>query len=89
MPNGIWQSRLVSDYAFLSPFPPSRKPSTELCSLKSGTLAARVSIVEEFYLQINTYIIMTMIASSVTKFPQTKVKKFTAIPVQIYIFIGS
>lgn len=88
MPNGIWQSRLVSDYVFLSLLPPSRKPFTELCSLKSGTLAAHVSI-EEFYLQINTYIIMTMIASSVTKFPQTKVKKFTAIPVQIYIFIGS
>lgn len=88
MPNGIWQSRLVSDYVFLSLLPPSRKPFTELCSLKSGTLAAHVSI-EEFYLQINTYIIMTMIASSVTKFPQTKLKKFTAIPVQIYIFIGS
>jgi len=27
MTNGIWQSGLISDYAFLSPLPPSRKLS--------------------------------------------------------------
>jgi len=36
------------------------------CSLKSGTLAAHIST-EEFYLQTNTWIITTIIASSVTK----------------------